>query len=156
MPNAVTLGLEVPREVVAGLVVGAGRLGAARDPDYFARVASAIRRERPETEFKWLGGHHPSPVADRLGRAGVGVTGWLPRRELLEELAQASVYLHTSEWDASPMIVLEAATLGVPMVARRIRPLDECPPEVLFDTLWSKITPSPGSTSITPSSCHQF
>ena len=33
------------------------------------------------------------------------------------------------------MIVLEAATLGVPMVARRIRPLDECPPEVLFDTL---------------------
>jgi glycosyltransferase involved in cell wall biosynthesis len=54
----------------------------------------------------------------------VHVTGWLPRADALSLLATAHVYLHTAAWEGSPITLLEAADLRVPVVARSIPALD--------------------------------
>lgn len=115
------------------VLVACGRLKPIRDPEYFRRVVEAVRELHPAIEARWLGGK-PGEIADQLRSSGIEVTGWLPRSELLAEMAEASVYVHTSRWDGFPLTVLEAVSIGVPSVARRIPQLKECPEEVLFDT----------------------
>ncbi|WP_432549506.1 glycosyltransferase family 4 protein [Kineococcus esterisolvens] len=103
--------------------VTAGRICAQKDPGFFAETARELLRSRPDAEVVWLGGGTPEDE-ERLRSIGVRVTGWIERATLLGELARADVYVHTAAWEGSPMTVLEAAELGVPVVARRIAALE--------------------------------
>jgi glycosyltransferase involved in cell wall biosynthesis len=66
----------------------------------------------------WVGGGEPA-AEQALRDVGVLVTGWSPRRSALGWLATADVYVHTAAWEGAPVSVLEAAALGLPIVARR-------------------------------------
>jgi glycosyltransferase involved in cell wall biosynthesis len=99
--------------------VGIGRLSPQKDPDFFAGVAAHLRH----AQLVWVGDGDPL-MKTRLERAGVKVTGWLPRQEVLEVLAGADVYLHTAAWEGSPMSLLEAEYMGIRTVVRSIPALE--------------------------------
>jgi len=110
-------GLDAParREVVT-----VGRVSAQKAPTLFAAVAAAAREDpRLDATFVWIGDGDPSRVAE-LRSAGVEVTGWMPPADVRRRLATAALYLHTAAWEGGPVSTVEAASLGLPVLARGI------------------------------------
>ncbi len=118
VPNAVPDRAPVP---VVGhsspLVVSVGRLCPQKSPELFAAAAELSRRRGLDLRWRWVGGGSPEYV-DRLTRAGVEVTGWVPRERAWAHIAGAQVYVHTAAWESAPLTILEAAAAGVPVLAR--------------------------------------
>ncbi|BBY17239.1 glycosyltransferase [Mycolicibacterium litorale] len=98
-------------------VVGNGRLGAQKDPVFFADAVTCARRTHPDLEAVWIG-DGDADCARYLADRRITVTGWLPRAEALAELARGDVYLHTALWEGLPISILEANAAGLPVVAR--------------------------------------
>lgn len=96
--------------------VSVGRVCAQKDPAF---LAAAARASGPEVRWVWAGDGDPA-LRRVLAEAGVTVTGWLPREEVLTLLGTADVYVHTASWEGAPVSVLEAAGAGLPVVARDI------------------------------------
>ncbi len=96
-------------------VVTCGRVAAQKDPRFLAEIALLASRR---FSFCWLGGGDAG-LEDLLRSAGVEVTGWLPRVEVLARMRDADLYLHTAAWESNPFTLLEAAALGLPVVARQ-------------------------------------
>lgn len=99
-------------------IVGNGRLGPQKDPGFFAEAFSAAARTYPDLQAEWIGGGTDQDI-DMLRAHGVEVTGWLPRAEALDRMARCDLYLHTASWEGFPISVMEAAGIGLPVVARR-------------------------------------
>tara|TARA_B100000029_G_scaffold512833_1_gene610594 strand:- start:178 stop:1200 length:1023 start_codon:yes stop_codon:yes gene_type:complete len=101
------------------LTVGmVGRIAKQKDYFFFAELAQKMGKI---CRFKWIGGGDERSV-NVLEAAGVEVTGWIPRKEVLEHLVSLDVYFHSAAWDGFPMSVLEAVELGRPVVLREIGP----------------------------------
>ena len=100
----------------AQLVLAGGRIGPARRPAESARILTALR---DRAEVAWVGAA-PNGEEAPLRAAGVPVSGWLPREEVLARLGDASVYLHWSAWDGLPLMVLEAMARDAVVVASDI------------------------------------
>jgi glycosyltransferase involved in cell wall biosynthesis len=110
-----------------------GRITPQKDPEFFRRLVLLGRRLELPLEWTWIGGGEPA--AERaLQDAGVLVTGWSPRSAALGRLAMADVYVHTAAWEGTPVSILEAAALGLPIVARRNPALAGLGLPSLFDT----------------------
>jgi glycosyltransferase involved in cell wall biosynthesis len=108
-----------------------GRILPQKDPDFFRR---AVRHARDlPVDWVWVGGGEPA-AESALRAAGVRVTGWGSRSEALAALAEADIYVHTAAWEGSPVSLLEAAALGLPIVARRSRALEALGLPTLCDT----------------------
>ena len=98
------------------LVAAVGRIGPARRPEASARILAAVAGD---ARVRWIGdavGGEDAP----LRAAGVPISGWLPHAAALEELSQATVLLHYSEWDGAPLAVLEAMARDVLVIASDI------------------------------------
>jgi glycosyltransferase involved in cell wall biosynthesis len=114
-------------------VAAVGRLSPQKDPDFFRAVVAAARAVQPDIQWQWLGGDPPERVT-QMRAEGIDVTGWVPRETVLSELAKADIYLHTAAWEGAPVAALEAAALGLPVVARRIPALTSLSMDLLGDT----------------------
>jgi glycosyltransferase involved in cell wall biosynthesis len=123
--NRVNLALEPSaRFQLPVRIVTAGRICAAKDPDHFIHVKRYVESElQLHASWEWLGGGREAPT-ERLRAAGVSVSGWLDQRELVARMSAAQIYLHTAAWEASPISILEAANLGLPLVLRGIPTLE--------------------------------
>jgi glycosyltransferase involved in cell wall biosynthesis len=108
------------------LVTSLGRLAPQKDPERFAEAAASIRARGIDVTPVWMGSG-PDDAVDRLERAGVHVTGWIPHTEVASRLAQSDVYLHTAAWEGFPLAVLEAVQAGVPTLVRRIDAFGDLP-----------------------------
>jgi glycosyltransferase involved in cell wall biosynthesis len=105
-------------------VVTSGRIAPQKDWRYFLHLKRYVERQLGvRARWTWLGGGRPAEER-ALTEAGVSVTGWIARDQLLGRLSQAQVYVHTAAWEAAPMSLLEAAGLGLPLVVRSIPALD--------------------------------
>jgi glycosyltransferase involved in cell wall biosynthesis len=120
--------VQLPADLVAsaeadgGPVVAVGRIRPQKDPAFFAAAARDARLLGGNREWRWVGGGDED--LERLLRdSGVTVTGWQPRERVLRELANAHAYVHTAAWEGNPVTVLEAASVGLPIVARDIPPV---------------------------------
>lgn len=119
---------EIPRvDKVPGVRFGAvGRLTPARNPGAFLRLAAALSKSRPETSFVWTGGGElEAEVRAEAGRLGLGdrltITGHVSRREVLENLSRADVFVHFSRWEGgAPIAMHEAMAFGKPVLASDI------------------------------------
>lgn len=99
-------------------VVAVGRIGPARRPQAAARILAAVA-DCAETE--WLGAGEPTDEGLlALRRAGVAVSGWLERAQVLRRLESATACLHWSAWDGHPLAVLEAMAHDVVVIASDI------------------------------------
>lgn len=97
------------------IVVGtSGRITPARSPAAFARLAHHFKAQ--PVRFVWIGGGEDEAGGSELRAAGVQQTGWLPRNEALQRLAELDIYLQTSLWEGMPLSVIEAQTAGIPAV----------------------------------------
>lgn len=104
-------------------VVAVGRIGPQKDWSYLLTVKGYLEEVLGgRVRWTWLGGG--DPTGERALRDhGVDVTGWLPRGEVQERLAEAQVYVHTAAWEGAPISILEAAAVGLPIAARGIATL---------------------------------
>lgn len=95
------------------LVVHVGRIQGQKRPEQFSAVVAAVRAtlEVP-VRFRWLGDGDRSRLSP-----DIEVSGWMPHAALVGELARADAVLFTSAGEGMPMSVIEAQTLGVPVIA---------------------------------------
>jgi glycosyltransferase involved in cell wall biosynthesis len=108
-------GLKTPEKPIITMV---GRISAQKDFEFFSKVAQLVG---DKATFKWIGGGEEAGHS-MLVNAGVEVTGWITRKNVISELRNSSLYFHTAAWDGFPISVLEAAKLNIPMVLREIGP----------------------------------
>jgi len=108
-------------------LLGVGRLLPQKDPEFFARAVEAVRAAGIDVSATWIGDGE-RPLRDRLVSAHIEVTGWLPRDESLQRLAQpGGIYLHSARWEGFPFAILEAHDAGLPLVIRDIPTLADFP-----------------------------
>lgn len=108
------------RRQPAARVVAMGRIGPQHQPEACGRILSAVAEL---AEPMWIGsGKAASTGVKALERAGISITGWLPRDDALELVRSASALLHWTAWDAQSLSILEAMALDVPVIASDIDP----------------------------------
>lgn len=97
-------------------VVMAGRISPQKDPYFYANVA---RESKRQIRWIWVG----DGDAEALGvmrDAGITVTGWLPNAHVKKHIGNADLYLHTARWEGAPITLLEAASMGTPILVRSV------------------------------------
>jgi len=101
-------------------IVTVGRVTAQKDWRHFLDVKREVdRHDVRGLRWEWLGsGDDDGELA--LRAEGVAVSGWLPRTEVIDRLGAAQAYLHTAAWEGAPVSIVEAAAVGLPIVARAI------------------------------------
>ncbi|WP_424466753.1 glycosyltransferase [Pseudoclavibacter helvolus] len=129
-------------------LVGSGRFGAQKDPEFFARAVRSLREQGRELRALWIGGGDKPELQAAMSDADVEVTGWLPREEVLRRMLSADVYLHSASWEGFPVGVLEVAALRVPTIVRDITafqgvsvPLMITQPNEIL-TIWDRLSDS--------------
>jgi glycosyltransferase involved in cell wall biosynthesis len=102
------------------LVLGAGIGTARKGVDLFAEVALAHRRRGGTAWFVWIGGERdplPHRIGQELGRPGFERLVLIPSLpDLASYVSAADVFLHTARLDAFPLVCLQAALQGTPVV----------------------------------------
>lgn len=103
------LGLE-QEEVVA---VWVGRVAAQKRPDDLVPIARAVAGR--VTVLALCAGLEGTPLAAKLRAAGVRVVPSSSSPAIV--YAAGDIALHTSQWESCPLVVLEAMSAGLPVVA---------------------------------------
>jgi glycosyltransferase involved in cell wall biosynthesis len=120
VPNGVTGLGEQRADPGAKLIVAAGRLSRRKGFDRLFTAWAQIAHEFPDWQLVVFG-HGPergrlTRLIDDLRIAGSASLGGNSPR-LPEELAKASLFVMTSRREGFPMVLLEAMSVGVPVVA---------------------------------------
>lgn len=115
---------EVRRELGVGpdhdLVVTAARLNPQKGLDVLVEAAAEVVRHRPGLRWFVFGeGTARSALEQDIARRGVdGVVVLAGARPTVDdELAAADLVVVTSRWESGPLVLLEAAALGRPVVS---------------------------------------
>jgi glycosyltransferase involved in cell wall biosynthesis len=98
------------------MVVGLGRIVAARSPQASARVLAAVASD---ADVAWIGAS-PGDEHAPLAALGIPITGWLAHDDAVARLADATVLVHWSSGDGASLAVLEAMAVGTVVVASDI------------------------------------
>lgn len=105
------------------LVGGSGVVIWRKGPDLFLQAAAAVVRRRPDLDvhFVWVGGVGDEPIPidqdiEKLGLAGrVHFVGEV--EDPADLFSSLDIFCLTSREDPYPLVMLEAAALGVPIVS---------------------------------------
>jgi len=103
-------------------VVSCGRVTAAKNPSAFVRLCARIANIYPEVKFTWIGDGSEKQMRqlrqtiEQLDIKNIRITGWLEASSVRQELANADLVIHYSDWDVLPTAVSEAMALGKPVV----------------------------------------
>lgn len=112
--------LQIP--AAAAVVMGAGTVDWRKGPDLFVQLAAEVRRRtREPVRFVWIGGdltgtdfQRVRSEIERTGSDHVRFVGVKP--DPVPWFAMADVFALTSREDPFPLVCLEAAALGIPIV----------------------------------------
>lgn len=98
-----------------------GRIAPQKDPSFMAELTRTLTSS-DRIEAVWIGDGERHAL---LHAAGVRVTGWLDETDLLAEIDDLGVYVHTASYEGFPLSVLDAAARRIPIIVRRIPALQE-------------------------------
>lgn len=104
-------------------IIGVGRIEEQKNPKLFVRIAAAIKRIDPHIRAVWIGDGTLREECKKLNKsldADVSFTGWISNEETIKYLEQSSIFVQTSKWEGLPYSVLEAISIGLPIVASNI------------------------------------
>ena len=102
-----------------------GRAAVQKGVEFFIDVGKRLSPDR--FRFVWIGGGDERGLRT-LRSAGIEATGWIARDHVLRLFVnEVDVYLHTAVWEGTPITLLEAATLDLPIICRDIPHLDDVP-----------------------------
>jgi len=101
------------------IIIGtSGRLCYQKDPELFLKIVKKInclnKQINKDIKFIWVG--DGQFYKNELQAAGVEVTGWLQRSEVLRTISKFDIYLQTSKWEGMPISVIESQVAGIPAV----------------------------------------
>ena len=105
------------------LVVAVSRLHRQKGLMYLLRAVPLIREEVPAVKVMVVGGGPlETKLASEVGRLRIGESAALlgERKDAHEVLAAADVFVLPSLWEGLPYVLVEAASLGKPIVATDI------------------------------------
>lgn len=102
------------------VVVSVGVRHWRKAPELFVRAALAAQRQAPDVRwrFVWIGGRDAGGLEQRVRGAGLdGLVRFLPHQvEVADWLVAADLFLLTAREDAFPLVCVEAAAAGLPIV----------------------------------------
>ena len=106
------------------VVGGVGTMDWRKGPDLFVQLAAMVTRRLPDADvhFVWAGGDAGGPTRGGLlmdaRRLGLGdrIKFVGPLEQLAELFAAMDVFALTSREDPFPLVMLEAAAAGIPLV----------------------------------------
>lgn len=81
-----------------------GRIGFQKNPKMFNEIAEKF----PNLQFTWIG---DGELRNELTSPNITITGWLERKDVLQELNGKDIFLLTSLWEGLPISLLEAMYL---------------------------------------------
>lgn len=93
-------------------IISVGRLSIQKNPKLFNDIALEFK-DNPNIQFIWCG---DGELKSELTSPNIKCTGWIERKKLENYLANADIYLSTSLWEGLPLSVLEAMSIGLPVV----------------------------------------
>ncbi|WP_296898706.1 glycosyltransferase, partial [uncultured Megamonas sp.] len=93
-------------------IISVGRLSIQKNPKLFNDIALEFI-DNPNIQFIWCG---DGELKLELTSSNIKCTGWIERKELENYLAKADIYLSTSLWEGLSLSVLEAMSIGLPVV----------------------------------------
>ena len=93
-------------------IISVGRLSIQKNPKLFNDIALEFINN-PNIQFIWCG---DGELKSELTSSNIKCTGWIDRKELENYLTNADIYLSTSLWEGLPLSVLEAMSIGLPVV----------------------------------------
>lgn len=93
-------------------IISVGRLSIQKNPKLFNDIALEFN-DNPNVQFIWCG---DGELKSELTSPNIKCTGWIEKKELENYLANADIYLSTSLWEGLPLSVLEAMSIGLPVV----------------------------------------
>lgn len=104
----------------AKIIGTVGRLAVPKLPLDFIRVAAELKKDFSDLHFVWVGSgplqKEAQALTDELGLRGV--IHWLGHRDDVNHLYHAfDCFLLLSRWEANPLVLLEAFSAGVPVIA---------------------------------------
>ncbi|AQZ60754.1 Dolichol-phosphate mannosyltransferase in lipid-linked oligosaccharide synthesis cluster [[Actinomadura] parvosata subsp. kistnae] len=120
IPNAVHKADQEPSRQVNPVVVAAGRLVPQKGFDLLIQAFAQVVPEHPEWRLRIFGtGPRRGQLAGLVEQYGLGGHVSLPGRtdRLDKELTAASVYALSSRFEGLPMVMIEAMTHALPVVA---------------------------------------
>lgn len=94
------------------VIAFSGRILAQKNPRRFNTIAQQFLHD-PTVEFVWIG---DGELKHELSSPNIRITGWLTEEEVKNELAKASMYLSTADYEGLSFGVLEAMALGKPLI----------------------------------------
>ncbi|MFK5889308.1 MAG: glycosyltransferase family 4 protein [Flavobacteriaceae bacterium] len=94
------------------------------NPVMAIEVLNLLREHYPEAKLCMIGPFKDASYQDVLDRIkkynlenGIEITGVLPRRKWLKKSAAYDVFINTTDFDNTPVSVMEAMALGLPIVS---------------------------------------
>lgn len=111
-----SLGIPANAQVVGTV----GRLAIPKLPLDFVRVAAELKKDFSDLHFVWVGSgpllEEARALTNELGLDGV--IHWLGHRDDVNQLYHIfNCFLLLSRWEANPLVVLEAFSAGIPVIA---------------------------------------
>lgn len=102
----------------AAAVAWVGRLSREKRPEQAVEVLAGLRRRHPEVDATMVGdGPLAGKITDSIQRADPAIRLARGGASGVEVIARSSVLLMTSEREGGPHVVLEAMSLGRPVIA---------------------------------------
>ncbi|MBE3011012.1 glycosyltransferase family 4 protein [Microbispora sp. NEAU-D428] len=120
IPNAVHAVNQVPSRQEHPVVVAAGRLVRQKGFDLLLPAFAQVVKEHPEWRLRVFGtGPRKAALRALIGEHGLSAHVTLMGRtnRLDDELARASIYALSSRFEGLPMVMIEAMTHALPIVA---------------------------------------
>lgn len=93
-------------------IISVGRLSIQKNPRLFNEIAKEFITNK-DVQFIWCG---DGELKSELTSPNIKCTGWITKDEIAQYLASADIYLSTSLWEGLPLSVLEAMSIGLPLV----------------------------------------
>jgi glycosyltransferase involved in cell wall biosynthesis len=120
IPNALSWPVKPPGPQPSRVVVTAGRLVRRKGMGRLIRAFAPVARRHPDWQLKVYGtGPLAARLADRIGRLGLGEQIHLMGHtdDLPAAFQDAAVFASASSAEGFPMVMLEALSQGLPIVA---------------------------------------